>query len=788
MTVNVTKLKTDFGPEMAITRKEKKVPKKKKNPKEDTNKKKDGTWCFTNCTMHREHNNDMVQCHMCQVWAHYQCIDEEHSDIIGIWCCNNCRNLSDRVDLLCTHMHELRRDMATVISYARAFERNLVVGHAVSLSDTTPDSTDIKDDKHTDNAPTILLKDDLIQPTEEDDSSHRAVDVNSNLSDSTPVMNGTLDDADTHVNNDRKAVAARRLISFVDYSQFCMFSHKTSHESANNSPDAVKDDNTKQNNPPQVETKMEDDSRRHSNKHIPMPINDIYIGHVPQTFTEDAVHSFLRDINIKHIIRVSKLLTNEKHAGFRVIIGDENIKDTLYGTKKIHRDAVTMTFKEFRHNTNTHHRYRGGHNHDHNDTGHTKKIQNPRNNRHAQVEDSRINNYRSKSVTYSRSRYIKRSQLHDKTGHRNEIYKDHPQRRAPMDTLCTQSQHTTAKEKPRESTTTQKPLPSSVFTQSKPHILSDMHIIMPNRSLQRNLPSDVHIQEQQPKHLPLGSMCTHTHHPERPPMSVTLERSQTSAENHPVQSFQPGSGVYTQTPQLQGPLSNDTLPLRQRLQGPFPTCAYENSQLMQRSAYPHCPLTQRAVPRDVSQAAGLPVVSTPCTQFQQSQVYLPGSRQEDGQGAVLIQNHKVQRFQPDAISQQSRDAQIYIPATVATRFQQHQMPFQCNAHPEEQSTRGPHSERYPLSAYATPFMPDHCNPLVSDGLLESNPVQSFHPGDAVTQRPQIQGSFASQRLHDPISAATFEGSQLMQRNIHTHVPDTQVPPTQGAVLNQSAQQ
>ena len=102
------------------------------------------------------------------------------------------------------------------------------------------------------------------------------------------------------------------------------------------------------------------------------------------------------------------------------------------------------------------------------------------------------------------------------------------------------------------------------------------------------------------------------------------------------------------------------------------------------------------------------------------------------------------------------------------------MPFQCNAHTEEQSTRGPHSERYPLSAYATPFMPDHCNPLVSDGLLESNPVQSFHPGDAVTQRPQIQGSFANQRLHDPISAATFEGSQLMQRNIHTSV---QLAPT-----------
>ena len=65
-----------------------------------------------------------------------------------------------------------------------------------------------------------------------------------------------------------------------------------------------------------------------------MCIHDMYVGHVPHTFTEDAVHSFLRDVNIEHIIRVSKLLTNEKHAGFRVIIGDKDIKNTLYGTKK----------------------------------------------------------------------------------------------------------------------------------------------------------------------------------------------------------------------------------------------------------------------------------------------------------------------------------------------------------------------------------------------------------------------------------------------------------------------
>ena len=91
-----------------------------------------------------------------------------------------------------------------------------------------------------------------------------------------------------------------------------MFSRKTSHEPANNSPDAVKDDNTGQRNAPRVETRMKDDSKRHSNKHVPMRINEIYIGHVPQTFTEDAVHTRdtpQRDINIKHITRVSKLLS-----------------------------------------------------------------------------------------------------------------------------------------------------------------------------------------------------------------------------------------------------------------------------------------------------------------------------------------------------------------------------------------------------------------------------------------------------------------------------------------------
>ena len=685
----------DPGPEMAITsKKKKKNPKEdmnKKNLKEDIQKKKDGTWCFTDCTMHREHNDDMIQCHICQIWAHYQCIDEEKSDIIGIWCCNNCRKLPDRVNLLCTHIQELRRDMASLISYAQTFERNLVVGATVSRSDTTPDGYDINDDINSDAASSMSPRDDLIQPTEEDDNSHRAVDNVSKLSNGIPAMSSSLDDAHTRDNNDRTAVATRRLISFVDYSQFCMFSHKTSRKPAKNNP--VVKENTTQSNAPRDETKMNDDSRRQYNKYVPMCIHDMYVGHVPHTFTEDAVHSFLRDVNIEHIIRVSKLLTNEKHAGFRVIIGDEDIKNTLYGTKKIHRDAVIMTFKEFRHNTTTHHKYSGRHNHGHNNTDQAETSKNHRKNRHTQVEDSRSKTYcpsSSKSVTFSRSRYIKRSHLHDEISRTHDRHKDHPQRQAPIDTPATQNKLNTANKRQFESTTIQRQPSRSVFTNSQPHILSDIHRIS-NQSPRRSIPSDVPIQGQQPERSFSGAMGTHMHHPEGPRMSVTLEESHislsnnaqlqealpgdntaensypvqrflpdatltrsqqpqdqfpsdvlpllqqqqshipsdTSVQNHPAQRSPSGSGVFTQTLLPQVPLSGDAPPLRLQPQAPPSTVVCENCQLMQKNGHPQIPPTQGTVPYVINQSTRIPAASVPCTQLQQPQGQHPGNSQED---------------------------------------------------------------------------------------------------------------------------------------------------------------
>ena len=388
------------------------------------------------------------------------------------------------------------------------------------------------------------------------------------------------------------------------------------------------------------------------------------------------------------------MLTNEKHAGFRVIIGDEDIKNTLYGTKKIHRDAIIMTFKEFRHNTTTHHKYSGRHNHGHNNTDQTETSKNHRKNRHTQVEDSRSKTYRpssSKSVTFSRSRYIKRSHLHDEISRTHDRHKDHPQRQAPIDTPATQNKLNTANKRQIESTTIQRQPSRSVFTNSQPHILSDIHRIS-NQSPRRSIPSDVPIQGQQPERSFSGAMGTHMHHPKGPRMSVTLEKSHislsnnaqlqealpgdntaensypvqrflpdatltrsqqpqdqfpsdvlpllqqqqqshlpsdTSVQNHPAQRSPSGSGVFTQTLLPQVPLSGDAPPLRLQPQAPPSTVVCENCQLMQKNGHPQIPPTQGTVPYVINQSTRIPAASVPCTQLQQPQGQHPGNSQED---------------------------------------------------------------------------------------------------------------------------------------------------------------
>ena len=54
----------------------------------------------------------MVQCHACQTWAHYECVDEGEDDIVGIWTCNTCRKMPTMVVQLIDMVTKLRDSMS----------------------------------------------------------------------------------------------------------------------------------------------------------------------------------------------------------------------------------------------------------------------------------------------------------------------------------------------------------------------------------------------------------------------------------------------------------------------------------------------------------------------------------------------------------------------------------------------------------------------------------------------------------------------------------------------------
>ena len=128
-----------------------------------------------------------------------------------------------------------------------------------------------------------------------------------------------------------------------------------------------------------------------------------------------------------------------------------------------------------------------------------------------------------------------------------------------MDTPCTQNKLNTANKRQLESTTIQKQPSRSVFTNSQPHILSDIHQ-MPNQSHRRSIPSDVPIQGQQPERSFSGAMGTHMHHPEGPLMSVTLEKSHITLSNiAQLQEALPGDNMVENSYPVQRILPDATL-------------------------------------------------------------------------------------------------------------------------------------------------------------------------------------------------------------------------------------
>ena len=96
---------------------------------------------------------------------------------------------------------------------------------------------------------------------------------------------------------------------------------------------------------------VEEPSAHQHRKYKPKTTHDVYL-YVPSTrITEGAVRSYLRDIGVNDIIRISKISQNGHESEFRIIIGDEIVTYTVYGHRKFRKNAIIMPFKRCRSNS-----------------------------------------------------------------------------------------------------------------------------------------------------------------------------------------------------------------------------------------------------------------------------------------------------------------------------------------------------------------------------------------------------------------------------------------------------
>ena len=56
-------------------------------------KKANTSFCVQQCKHNGRETDSMVQCHLCQLWVHYECVGERPETIIGLWSCQTCRKL-----------------------------------------------------------------------------------------------------------------------------------------------------------------------------------------------------------------------------------------------------------------------------------------------------------------------------------------------------------------------------------------------------------------------------------------------------------------------------------------------------------------------------------------------------------------------------------------------------------------------------------------------------------------------------------------------------------------------
>ena len=79
-----------------------KIVDKKQRRKPSTKGKRDdgGHHCIQHCLHNGSEGGDMVQCHLCQLWIHPECVGEDNKNIVGIWSCKSCRVMPILVERL----------------------------------------------------------------------------------------------------------------------------------------------------------------------------------------------------------------------------------------------------------------------------------------------------------------------------------------------------------------------------------------------------------------------------------------------------------------------------------------------------------------------------------------------------------------------------------------------------------------------------------------------------------------------------------------------------------------
>ena len=90
-------------------------------------KKTKTTLCVPQCKHKGKETDSTVQCHLCQLWVHCECVGERPETIIGVWSCHVCRQLPsvvmqlvDKVSSLEETVLQLKENNAELIKLVKA--------------------------------------------------------------------------------------------------------------------------------------------------------------------------------------------------------------------------------------------------------------------------------------------------------------------------------------------------------------------------------------------------------------------------------------------------------------------------------------------------------------------------------------------------------------------------------------------------------------------------------------------------------------------------------------------